>query len=536
MLHWLSTEAWDRRRWAAAALLALGTLALYARVAGHQFLFFDDDRYVTANARVLGGLSWDGVRWAFGTFDVANWHPLTWLSHMLDVQLFGPSAGAHHLVNAVLHAVNAGLLLLVLSRMTGAPGPSLLVAALFAVHPLHVESVAWVSERKDLLSTLFGLLMLGAYAGYARRPGPWRYLLVALSLAASLLAKPMWVTAPFLLLLLDLWPLQRLEGSSVAADDRCPPLPGQSSWRLVTEKLPLLALSAASSAMAVAAQRGSGALMSLEEAGLGERLANALVSYIRYLWKTLWPAGLSPFYPRLAGGIPGWQVAGAAVLLLALSALALRRLRSSPWLLVGWLWFLGTLVPVIGLVQVGSQAMADRYTYLPVVGLFVAVAWEGARLAASWGERGRRAARLAGWAAVGLLSALAFRQIGLWRDHETIFRHAIAVDRDNGRAHLVLSQGLAARGRYPEALLHAQEAVRLEPWYARAHKNLGFVLYRTGLVDEAIAAFRQAIALQPDFAEAHGNLAIAYGKKGWTEEAMREMQLERQLSARQRRP
>jgi hypothetical protein len=287
---------------AVAALLALGTLALYARVAGHQFLFFDDDRYVTENARVLAGLSWDNVRWAFETFSVANWHPLTWLSHMLDVQLFGPSAGAHHLVNAALHAANAALLLLVLSRMTGAPGPSLLVAALFAVHPLHVESVAWVSERKDVLSTLFGLLMLGAYAGYARRPGLGRYLLVALSLAASLLAKPMWVTAPFLLLLLDLWPLQRLEGSPIAGDDRCLPLPRQSTWRLVAEKLPLFALSAASSAMAVAAQRGSGALMSLEEAGFGERLANALLPYARYLGKTFWPAGLSPFYPGPSAG------------------------------------------------------------------------------------------------------------------------------------------------------------------------------------------------------------------------------------------
>jgi tetratricopeptide (TPR) repeat protein len=396
----------------------------------------------------------------------------------------------------------------VLTRLTGQAGRSLLVAALFAVHPLHVESVAWVSERKDLLSTLLGLLALWAYAAYAARPGWWRYLVVAACLAGSLMAKAMWVTLPFLLLLLDAWPLERREG-----------------WRrLVLEKLPLLVLSAAASVVAVIAQ--GNALRGLE-LGLGARLGNAAVSYLRYLWKTFWPVDLAVIYPHPGATLPAWQGVGAALALAAITAAAVAQARRRPWIPVGWFWFTGMLVPVIGIVQVGGQAMADRYTYAPSIGLFLVVAWEGAELADRRGAR--RGARAVAAAALVALAAITWRQVGRWSDQVTLFTHAVEVTGDNGLARLALSQGLAARGRWPEALVQAREAARLEPRLARAHKNLGFVLYRMGLVDDAIEELRIAIAIEPDYAEAHGNLAIALGRKGLMEEAAREMAEERRL-------
>jgi hypothetical protein len=416
-------------------------------------------------------------------------------------------------VNAALHGVNSALVYLVLARLTGAPGRSLLVAALFAVHPLHVESVAWVSERKDLLSTLLGLLALWAYAAYASRPSARRHVLVAAAFAGSLMAKAMWVTLPFLLLLLDAWPLARRE-----------------RWRrLVLEKVPLLALSAAASVVAVVAQ---GDALRGGEIGLGLRLGNAAVSYVRYLAKTFWPVGLALPYPHPGASLPAWQAVGAALLVLALTAAAVSQARARPWLPVGWLWFLGMLVPVIGLVQVGGQAMADRYTYAPSIGLFLVVAWAGAEAAARW--HATRAAQVLLAVALVALSALTWRQVGLWSDQVTLFTHAVEVTRDNGLAHLALSQGLAAQGRWPEALLHAREAARLEPRLARVRKNLGYVLYKVGLVDDAVEEFRAAIAIEPDYAEAHGNLAIALGRLGRMEEAAREMAEERRLRSRPR--
>jgi protein O-mannosyl-transferase len=519
------------RALAVAALLTAGTLLLYARVASFGFLHVDDDRYVTDNPWVRRGLSWDGLAWAATTLDVSNWHPLTWLSHMLDVQLFGLAPGAHHLVSAVLHAVNVGLLFLALLRMTGATGRSAFVAAVFAAHPLHVESVAWVSERKDLLSTLFGLLMLLAYASYAARPAWRRYALVVACHAASLLAKPMWVTAPFLLLLLDAWPLGRWSRSPPGPDH--PAVPGISSAaRLVAEKLPLLALSAVSCVMTVIAQGRGGSVVGAE-LGLGARVANALVSYVRYLGKAFWPSSLAAFYPHPAHGLTWAQVSAAAGLLAVITWVALRAWRAAPWLAVGWLWFLGTLVPVIGLVQVGMQAMADRYMYLPLVGLAVAVAWEGER----WARRAGAARALAPAAVlmVAVLAGLAWRQLGFWSDQVNLFRHAVEVTGPNPRARLFLAQGHLAAGAYAEAAAQLAEATRLDPGDPRARKNYGYALFRLGQVDEAIAQLRAAVALDPDYAEAHGNLAIAYGRKGWTDLAMREMAIEGQLRARQAR-
>ena len=521
----LAEWCWNRGRWSVAALLMAGTLILYLQVAGHEFLHYDDDQYVTGNGWVRGGLSASGVRWAFTTLQVANWHPLTWLSHMLDVQLFGLDPGAHHLVNAVLHAANASILFLVLAALTGAPRRSAFVAALFAVHPLHAESVAWIAERKDLLSTFFGFLMLGAYVRYARKPRFLRFLPVLACFVMSLLSKPMWVTAPFLLLLLDCWPLRRVEGSPIgtgAARDDLPRLP---LWRLIEEKVPLFVLSLLSSAITVVAQSRGGALVPAEMIGFGARLGNAVVSYARYLGKTFWPDPLALLYPYPPGGPPIGQIVGAAGLLVSITAIVMIRVRRSPWLALGWFWFLGTLVPVIGLVQVGVQAMADRYTYLPIIGVFIAVSWEGSRLARELPVRARRILGAVPIAVVAALSVLTWRQAGYWSDQEVLFRHTIAVTEDNGRANLNLSQALGAKGGNDEALVYAAEAVRLEPAYPPAHNNYGFMLYKAGRVDEAIAQFQRAIRIQPDYAEAHGNLGIAYGKKGWKEEAVKEMTL-----------
>ncbi len=521
---------------ALAVAVAAVALAVHAGVRANAFLYFDDGLYVTENPWVRAGLSWRGVAWAFTTLHAANWHPLTWLSHMLDVQLFGLDAGAHHLVNAAIHALNAALVLLVLARLTGAPLRSAAVALLFAVHPLRVESVAWVAERKDVLAACFGLLMLAAYGWYARRPAPGRYAAVVAALTASLLSKPSWVTAPFLLLLLDVWPLQRVAAAWAPRDPRCPLSPPRPLPALVLEKLPLLALSVASSAVTLMAQRRGGAVVSLAHTGLGDRLANALVSCVRYLGKHAWPAPLAPLYPMPAAGWGSGAALGAAVLLAAVTVAVLWNLRRWPWAAVGWCWFLGTLVPVLGLVQVGSQAMADRYTYLPGIGLAVAVVWSVASAMERLGRSARMVAAGGTFALAVLLSLLTVRQERLWSDQETLFRHTIAVTDGNGRAHLVLSQALLENGRPIEALVHAREAVRLDPSNPRAHKNLGFALFRAGLLEESVPEFERAVALDPEYAEAHGNLAIAYGKLGRFAEAAREMRTEQRLRAARPEP
>ena len=449
-----------RTRWLIAAGLLLGTLALYARVAGHPFIFFDDNRYVTENPTVQAGLTWQGITWAFTTLHVSNWHPLTWLSHMLDVELFGVNPGAHHVVNVLFHAANAVLVFLLFLRMTGATWRSAFVAALFAVHPTHVESVAWVAERKDVLSTLFGLLAMLVYVGWTRRGGAGRYLGVVALFAASLLSKPMWVTLPFLLLLLDAWPLQRWAGSPVPVDPEPPASPRLGLGRLVLEKLPLLALSIASSAVTVVAQSQGGAMVNLD-LGMGARIGNAAVAYVRYVAKTFWPTDLAIYYPHPAGGLPTGQAIGAAAVVVLATAVAFLAVKRAPWFALGWFWFLGTLVPVIGLVQVGAQAMADRYTYVPTIGLYVVVAWGLAGIARRW-NLGKGAAAAAG-AAILALSAVTWNQVGYWSDHILLFEHALAVEPRSGVAVGVLSEGMRRAKRYDEALALAQEAVALAP-------------------------------------------------------------------------
>ena len=492
-----------------ALLLFVTTLLVFSRVGGHELIFYDDDLYITDNQLVQGGISWQGVAKAFGTTQAASyWHPLTWLSYMLDIELFGLRPGELHLVNVLFHALNAALLFVVLARMTGAKWRSAFVAALFAFHPLHVESVAWVSERKDVLSTFFGLVTIGAYLGYAERPGILRYLWVALFFALGLLSKPMLVTLPFVLLLLDYWPLGRVAGRLQHAAVPAPVRPPVALSRLFLEKLPLIALSAATSVVTAVAQK-QGDVMADLSLSFGMRLANALVGYVRYLGKTFWPLSLSIFYPHQGPALPLWQAAGAALLLFLITALVLLRGRRSPWLVTGWFWYVGVLVPVIGLLQVGAQSIADRYTYVSLIGIFIMIAWEvPERL------KGVRVPPRMFWASsllvLVILAGLTWRQLGFWKDHGTLFRHAISVTEDNCVAHNSLAAYLLRKGDRSEAYGHLQEAVRLCPRVEESWYNLGVLQKERGELSEAERSLRRALQLRPDYIEAWSNLGAVY--------------------------
>ncbi len=420
-------------------LLASVTIALYSPARSHAFLLLDDGGYVTANSRIHDGLTWSTVKWAFTSTAMANWHPLTWLSHALDCQFFGLNPAGHHLDSLLIHALNAVLLFLLLTWVTKRVGPSLLVAALFALHPINVESVAWVAERKNVLSTLFFLLAIGAYVWYMQKPGWRRYLLVAALFAAGLMAKPMVITLPFVLLLLDYWPLDRtpLDGtpSGPATSNGVPRL---AVSRLLLEKVPLLFLSAASAWITLKTQQT--AVRTFEEFAFALRIENAVVAYALYLWKMFWPARLAPFYPHPAVALPAWQWILSALVLISVTALAVA-FRSKRYLAVGWFWFLGTLFPVIGLVQVGDAAMADRYAYVPLIGIFVMIAWS----LDDWAE-----AKVVGavWRvipALCVLAALGFatiRQLSYWENEYTLWTHTLAVTERNPSAHDALAVAL----------------------------------------------------------------------------------------------
>ncbi len=505
---------WTRRDLLVAAGLVLLTLAPYAQVTGFGFVNLDDQQYVYENPLVLGGLSWRGAVRAFAEYRAANWHPLTWLSHMADVSAFGLDAGWHHLVNVLLHAANTGLLFAFLRSATGARWRAAAVAGLFGVHPLHVESVAWISERKDVLSTLFLLLVLQAWLGYARRPRAAASALVAALLALGLMAKPMLVTAPILLLLLDAWPLGRLRPGDEEGDRA-------AAWRCVREKLPLLALSAAAAVATWFAQASGDAPVGLEHIPLSARAANAVTSSVAYLVLAVWPAGLAAFYPHpvLSGaGIEAWRVIASAIVLAALGALAWTERRRRPYLAWGLAWFLVGLAPVIGIVQVGAQALADRYTYVPLVGVFVAVVWGVAELAAP-----RRAARL-GAAGVGAAALLALslataRQVATWRDSVTLHRHALSVTERNWNAWLGLGDALSEAGRPGEALGAYAEALRIRPTLAQAWAGLGVAHGRMGAPERAVPMLREAVRLAPGYGEGWYNLGNAYGSLGQHAEA-----------------
>jgi tetratricopeptide (TPR) repeat protein len=500
-----------------AALLAGAVVAVYGQVIGHGFVEFDDPAYVSENPIVRRGITWEGVRWAFGTGRMGNWHPLTWLSHMLDVHLFGVRPGAHHLVNVALHLANALLLFGVLRRMTRQPWPSLVVAALFALHPLHVESVAWISERKDVLSTLFWFLTLWAYARYADARAPLWYAATVAFFALGLMAKPMLVTVPFVLLLLDLWPLGRYApwgstGQRRTAQSGMPPA------RLLWEKAPLLVLAALCSAVAYATQLREGAIPAAGAVPFGARVSNALVAYVRYLINALWPVDLAVLYPYDTS-LPIWQPAAAALALAVISALVLRLAPRHPYALVGWLWYLGTLVPVIGLVQIGSQALADRYTYVPLIGIFIIAAWGGRSLATRWALPAPAVAAVAA-GAIAAYAAVAWVQVGLWQSGEVLLAHTVRVTRANSVARNNLGVALAAQGRTDDAMAQFREALEIKPDYADAHTNLGLALWRQGRLEEAAAHYRSALQSTPDAALPHSNLGLVLTEMGRVDEAI----------------
>ena len=510
----------DHGRLAGALLLCALTFLLYQHSLRNGFVNYDDSAYVTKNPEVQRGLAWHSVVWAFTSTSEANWHPLTWLSHSADVQFFGLRPEFHHFDSMLLHTLNVVLLFLLLAKATAASLRSFMVAALFALHPLNVESVAWVAERKSLLSTLFLLLALAAYGWYVRKPSANRYSVVVLCFLLGLMAKPMIVTFPFCLLLLDYWPLHRLSSSAAGGFSGL----FLTIAKLVREKIPLFLLSLGSAAIAIYAQRSAGALGSWSVLPFDQRLKNALYSYVKYIVKGIWPSRLAVFYPHPEGSLALWKAVAAALLLVLITAFVWRQRASRPYLLTGWLWYAGVMIPVIGLVQVGRQAMADRYTYLPFLGLFVAAVWLSSDLLPT----ARWARSIGLTAAVGTLAAfmiVAHEQIGYWHDSYTLFAHALQVTPDNGTAEYGVGAALVDMGRADEAMPHFVVATRLTPSYSSPHYSLGALLQRQNRLDEAQREYEFAIATTNDATEAaqsHNNLAVVYLQKNQQAAARRE--------------
>lgn len=496
--------------WIHLGLIA-AILFVYAQVWDFLLVNFDDTYYLMSSPHVANGLTLPGIKWAFTTFYFVNWHPLTWLSYMLDVEIYGLHLGGFHATNVALHAASSLLLFGLLRRLTGAKYPSAFVAALFAVHPLHVESVAWIAERKDVLSGVFLMLALTAYAAYARLPSRRRYLVVVAMFCLGLMSKPMLVTFPFVLLLLDFWPLRRW---AVPGDA---PGPGQmSAWSLVVEKVPLLLLAAVSCYVTVLAQ--TPAMAGMNYLPLGSRVARAANSYVGYAAKTLWPVRLEAFYPypRVQSG---WRMVQYVLGLFVVSLAVIRQARRRPYLPVGWFWYLGTLVPVIGLVQVGDQAMADRYTYIPIIGLFIIAAWGGAELASR-----RPGLRLSLWAtAVAVVLACLFTaraQTGHWRDSKTLWTHALAVDPSNHAAEAGVASVLLNEGKVEESIAHMEKAVALNPSNPQLHGSLGVTLVKGGHAGRALPYLVKWVAFSPQLASAHSNLGLALVSLGRVDEGL----------------
>jgi tetratricopeptide (TPR) repeat protein len=501
----------EKRNPVVCLLLAVITLALYNPVNRHPFVNYDDDRYVTENSHVRQGLTGDTIAWAITATEQANWHPLTWMSHALDVSLFRLNPAGHHFTSILIHTVNAILLLLLLMWATNRMGPSLFVAALFALHPLNVESVAWIAERKNVLCTLFFFLTLWAYGWYAKKPGWKRYLAVAALFAAGLASKPMVITLPFVLLLLDYWPLARAQGR----DDK-----NKRPWsRLVVEKVPLFLMSAASALLTIRAQQAGGAVRSTTQFSIGIRIANAIYAYAMYLWNMLWPTRLAPLYPHPGDTLPAWRVLIAVAVLIGITALVWK-FRSRRYLPVGWFFFLGTLVPVIGLVQVGEAAMADRYAYIPLIGIFVMIAFGVADLAQekSWGLLPTIPAA----AALIALSIMTFRQIAYWQTSDALWSHTLAVTQNNFVAEDNLGGALILEGKEEEAHAHFEAAARINPKDPMSHSNLGTYYMTHNQMREAVQQYEAAVEMTSDpglLAQTYANLGAAYRALGQDDQA-----------------
>jgi protein O-mannosyl-transferase len=507
-------------------VLILSTLLVFWQVRNFDFVKYDDGLYIYENPHVLNGLTEDGVIWAFTTNHSANWHPLTWLSLMLDCQLFGANPGWMHLMNLILHLANTLLLFAVFRKMTGALWQSAFVAAAFAIHPMHVESVAWIAERKDVLSTLFLLLTLAAYVSYVRRPGLVRYVLTVLLFASGLLAKPMLVTLPFLLLLLDYWPLGRFDShQTIKASSRqkrqSSPAPDKRRilYRAIIEKIPFIAFSVVSSVITFLVQRSGGAMVGIDVLPLKLKFANAFLSYARYISKMFWPQNLAVFYPFDVRTIQSWQVVLCALLMIVVSVLAIRFGRKQRYLPVGWFWFVGTLIPVIGLVQVGGQSLADRYTYISYIGLFIMIAWGLPELLSKWPQR-KNALGLSMVIVLTTLGICAHRQVSFWNNSLTLFSHAIEVTQNNYIAHDSIGVAYNSLGRYQDAIESYKQAIKIKPDYADAHYNLGVACGKLGRWQDAVESYKQAIKIKPDYTKAHYNLGISYEGLGRYQDAI----------------
>ena len=505
--------------------LSLLVLLAFSPVLGNGFTNYDDPSYVTANSHVKEGLSADGVRWAFSTFHFYNWHPLTWISHMMDVQLSGLNPTGHHLTSLLIHIANSVLLFLLLHGTTGAPARSACVAALFALHPLHVEPVAWVSGRKDVLAALFMLLGMLAYRGYARSGKAAAYLLCALLYAAGLMAKAMLVSFPLILLLMDYWPLGRLRRGFQADGGTGGAFRGETMPRLLLEKIPMVMLAAGSGIVTYLAQHQGGAV----SAG-GSPLANAgnaLWSYVAYILKMFWPVGLSVYYPLAP--VPPWKVALALTALVTGSAVAVRAAKRFPWVAVGWFWYLVTLFPVAGFVRVGQHAIADRYTYIPLIGLFLVVVWGGADLL---GRLRVPRAVLAGSAAMllAICSILTYLQAERWHDSVTLFRHALEVTENNALAHKNLGAALAGQGKLAEALRHVTESLRIQP-EPKEYVSQAWLYLQLGEYGKALQACRYSIAMSPADEKAHFLAGFSNVHLGDPTSAIREYRILRGLGS-----
>jgi Flp pilus assembly protein TadD len=501
-------------------MLVIITVAVYWQALFNGFVSYDDPGYVTENMYVNSGLTLDNIRWAFTTTEEGNWHPVTWLSHMTDCQMFGLDPRGHHLISILLHIANTLLLFILLAKTTGKTWHSAAVSALFAIHPLHVESVAWVSERKDVLSTFFFMGTLVFYVRYVDRPSLFRYLPIVLLYAVGLMAKPMLVTLPFVLLLLDHWPLNRInkhpsKAQVYPASEQPEFLADKAQLsviRLGIEKIPLILLSAITCLVAYSAQKGIDALLPVKEYPLHLRVMNAIVSYINYLCKTIWPHDLAVLYP-LPAQIPLGQVAGALALLVAITAAVIGFSRQSPFALVGWCWFLGTLVPVIGLVQVGPQAMSDRYFYIPSIGLFIMIVWGVGEWSSRW--RYHHIALATGGGLILAMSAgLTWKQVGYWKDSVSLYNHTLSVTRDNFIVHINLGVYYLKTGRNYKAATEFKNAILINPGYSYAHRLLADALTASGNADEAIRQYEEALRLKLDDSETHRNFGVLLETQG----------------------
>jgi len=490
--------------------LVIAILFVYWQVRNFSFVNYDDGQYVTENRYVQDGLTLKSIAWAFTTVHMSNWHPLTWISHMLDYQLYGMSPGQHHLTNVLFHILNTLLLFLVFRRMTGELWKSGFVAALFALHPLHTESVAWVAERKDVLSTFFWILTIWCYARYVEHSERDRYLLMVLFFILGLLAKPMLVTLPFIMLLFDYWPLNRFEFGS--SGDSSYPIQKSFNFGLILEKIPLFILSTASCVVTYFAQKSGGAVNSLDVMKLNVRIANAILSYTNYIVKMIWPYKLAVLYPY-PEAIPFWEVTRACLVLVFISLLSIGLIKKSPYFAVGWFWFLGALVPVIGLVQVGLQSMADRYTYVPLIGLSIIIAWGASDILAGFRHKRIIFAIFTIFVTLAIMISTWF-QVARWENSITLFENAVDVTKNNYVAHHKLGEALAVRGETDKAISHYSESLRIKPDFIPSHLNIGLILREKHKINEAIEHLSMVLQAKPNHAEAYYELGVTLEKQG----------------------